>query len=146
MRRDDKILKNIFSKKFIHATANSLFITPPPHIIYAHVFFCVLKGNKDHHQKLSACHGCEECWDTRRPPASSWERTPGGGQCYQCPLFWRHARNSPVTRWLPEAGNAGCSQGAHCVITPGRKGAWLLTISWAQWHRQAHTGIKYRHL
>lgn len=94
--------------------------SPLPLTLYMFMYFfvCVWKGNKNHHQNLSACHGYEEYWDTQRPPASSWEQTPGGGQCCQCPLFWRHARNSLVTWWLPEAGNVGCSQGDHCVITP----------------------------
>lgn len=37
----------------------------------------------------------------------------------------------------------GCSQGDPFVVTRVRvKGVLLLTVMWAQWHREAYTGVR----
>lgn len=60
---------------------------------------------------------------------------------------WRDAQNFLVTWWCSEAGNVGTAKVTIVYHLPciRVKGA-LVTVTWTQRQRQAHTGIKYGHL
>lgn len=122
----------------MRATANC---SPPSLTLHILMYFLVLKGNKNHHQNSSVCReGVRSAGYIQRSPASSEEQARGGRAMLPEPTVSGGRRE--VTYLLSGSLKQDMWVVAKVTVVsrhPCDSEGVLLTVTWAQRHRQAST-------